>query len=388
MFRPSILGDILKLLPRDKIDTLVNRREADRWRKSFRTWDHLVAMLAGQLSGIGSLRDVETLFDEHKAQQYHLRCKGVRRSTLADANKTRDFSVFGDITQLLIARSGRRERDAKELLSVLDSSPITLQGRGHKWAEKTQTRACAKGLKLHLMLTPQDGAIGYAAITDTNINDITDARNMTLTSGRIYVFDKGYCDFNWWLEIIEAGSHFVTRIKINAAYKVIETRALGADEDDNVRNDQIIELTNKTPRAGKVNKLAGRKLRLVEIEHPGGKARPFLIVSDMLDATASQIADYYKRRWSIELLFKWLKQNLKIKRFLGESKNAILIQIHVAIIAYLLVRLYKKLLGPAHNGRLKDLIVTLKTGLFQQRQDHHRRRTQSSEMQPQLWMLP
>ena len=136
-------------------------------------------------------------------------------------------------------------------------------------------------------------------------------------------------DFNWWLEIIEAGSHFVTRIKTNAAYKVLKTRAPDDDEDNNVRKDQIIELTNKAPRAGKINKLAGRKLRLIEIEHPGGKNRPFLIISDMLDVTASQIASYYKQRWSIELLFKWIKQNLKIKRFMGESRNAILIQIHV-----------------------------------------------------------
>ena len=143
------------------------------------------------------------------------------------------------------------------------------------------------------MLAPQSGAVDYAAITDMNVNDICDTRAMKLDSGRIYVFDKGYYDFNWWLEIIEAGSHFVTRIKTNAAYKLLETRPLRESEDDNVIKDQIIELTNKAPRAGKQNQLAGRQLRLIEIEHPGGKNRPFLIISDMLDATASQIADYY-----------------------------------------------------------------------------------------------
>lgn len=388
MFRPSIFGDVLKLLPRDKISALTVKHGTDRWRKSFTTWDHLVSMLAGQLSGVSSLRDVENLFDEHRSRQYHLHCAGVKKSTLGDANKSRDFSVFADIAQEMIAQSGRKGRKAKKLLSVLDSSPIRLQGRGHGWAQQSRTRAHNQGLKLHLMVTPQSGAIDYAAITDMNVNDITDARAMKLESGRIYVFDKGYCDFNWWLEIIEAGSHFVTRIKTNAAYKVLETRALGDNEDDNVIKDQIIELTNKAPRAGKTNKLAGRQLRLIEIEHPGGKNRPFLIVSDMLDATASQIAELYKQRWSIELLFKWLKQNLKIKRFMGESRNAVLIQIFVAIIAYLLVRLYKNLLGTAHKGRLKDLIVILQTGLFHPRQNRNRRRTSLPSMQADLWSCP
>ena len=388
MFSPSILEEVLKLLPRDKISALVRKHGTDRWRKSFATWDHLVAMLGGQLSGLSSLRDVENLFDAHRSRQYHLHCAGVKKSTLGDANKSRDFSVFADIAQVMITRSGRKGRDAKELLSVLDSSPIRLEGRGHKWAQKSCSRAHNQGLKLHLMLTPQNAALDYAAVTDMNVNDITDARTMKLEGGRIYVFDKGYYDFNWWLEIIEAGSHFVTRIKTNAAYKVLELRALGENEDDNILKDQVIELTNKAPRAGKKNKLAGRHLRLIEIEHPGGKSRPFLIVSDMLDATASQIADYYKQRWSIELLFKWLKQNLKIKRFMGESRNAILIQIFVAIIAYLLVRLYKNLLGTAHKGRLKDLIVTLKTGLFQPRQNSNRRRTGLPSMQGELWSCP
>lgn len=388
MFSTSTFGEVLKLLPRDKISKLVDKRGADRWRKSFKTWDHLVAMLGGQLAGVGSLRDVENLFDEHRSTHYHLHCKGVKKSTLGDANKARDYQVFADIAQEMIICSGRKTRKAKALLSVLDSSPIRLQGRGHGWAEKSCTRTANQGLKLHLLLMPNDGALDYAAVTDMNVNDITDARGMKLKSGRIYVFDKGYYDYNWWHEIIEAGSHFVTRPKKNAAYKVLETRPILPGEDGNILGDQVIELTNKAPRGGKKNKLAGRKLRLVEIRHPGGKKGQFFIISDMMEATASEIADYYKQRWSIELLFKWIKQNLKIKRFMGESRNAVLIQIFVAIIAYLLVRLYKKLLGKAHTGRLKDLIVSLKTGLFAPRQDRNRRRISTPETQPMLMGFP
>ena len=346
--------------------------------------DHLVAMLGGQLAGVGSLRDIENLFDTHQTQLYHLHCKGVKKSTLGDANKARDYQVFADIAQEMIALSGRKARQTKALLSVLDSSPIRLQGRGYGWAGKSCTRNANQGLKLHLLLMPNEGALDYAAVTDMNVNDITDARSMKLESGRIYVFDKGYCDYNWWHEIIEAGSHFVTRLKKNAAYKRLETRPLLPDEDDNILGDQIIELTNKAPRGGQKNKLAGRKLRLVEIKHPGGKKGRFFIISDMMEATAREIAQAYKQRWSIELLFKWIKQNLKIKRFMGESRNAVLIQIFVAIIAYLLVLLYKSLLGKAHTGRLKDLIVSLKTGLFSPRKNFHRRRKEQPEIQPMI----
>lgn len=388
MFSHSILGEVLKLLPRDKVARLVDKHGSDRWRKSFKTWDHLVAMLAGQLSGVGSLRELEVLFEGNRPQHYHLHCSGVKRSTLADANRTRDYRVFGDIAQAMIACSGRKGREAKKLLSVLDSTPIRLEGRGLEWAEASRTRAHNQGLKLHLLVTPADGGLDYASVTDMSVNDITDAAGMTLESGRIYVFDKGYCDYNWWHEIIDEGSHFVTRLKKNAAYTVLETRPLEPDGDENILSDQIITLTNKAPRGGKTNRLAGRKLRLVEIEHPGGKNRPFLIVSDMIEAGAGEIAGYYKQRWSIEILFKWIKQNLKIKRFMGQSRNAILIQIFTAVTAYLLVRLYKRLLGQSHTGRLKDLLVTLKTGLFQPRYRHHQRRTKPTFIQPDLWGLP
>ena len=123
MFSHSILGTVLKLLPRDKIAELVDQHGSDRWRKSFRTWDHLVAVLAGQFSGVSSLRELEVLFDEHRSQHYHLHCNGVKRSTLADANISRDHGVFSDIAKLMIARSGKKGGAVKKLLSVPQSAP-------------------------------------------------------------------------------------------------------------------------------------------------------------------------------------------------------------------------------------------------------------------------
>jgi len=357
-----MFGDLLKLLPRAVVRKVAAVHGSDRWCKSFKLWDHVVAMVAVHLAGRTSLREAELLLSHPRSHHYHLNCRAVKRSTLADANKTRDSAAFADIVKHRIACGGRRERHAKAMLSILDSSPVQLMGRGHAWAKSSRSRHLNQGLKVHLLMSPDDGGLDYAAVTDMNVNDITEAMNVPLEAGRIYLFDKGYCDYNWWHDILDVGAHFVTRIKSNAAWQTLEVRPI---TEPDIVSDRIIELTNKAPRAGKINRLAGHPLRLVEITHPAGKAAPFLIVSDMLDVPAGEIAALYKQRWDIELLFKWIKQNLKIKRFLGESRNAILIQIYTAIIAYLLLRAFRKLLGKKIPLRLKDIVVMCQIGLFQ-----------------------
>lgn len=389
MFSSSIFSDLLKPLDRREVGRIVDVHGADRWRKSFRTWDHLVAMLAAQFSGAMSLRDVEVLLGGEEAHHYHLHCGAVRRSTLADANRDRSCDVFRDIAGLLLGRTGRGARGVGELLTVLDSSPVSLTGRGHDWALATQSRAYSSGLKLHVQFTPDDGGMDYVEVTGSNVNDITAALDFPLEGDRLYVFDKGYCDYNWWHEIGETGAHFVTRLKHNAAFEVIEDRSLEGGESSPVIRDQLITLTNRTPRAGKVNHLAGIPLRLVEIRHPAGKGRPFRIVTNSITADADTIAGWYKQRWSIELLFKWLKQNLRIRKFIGESRNAIMIQIHVAIIAYLLLKAYQRLItaGTGHR-RLKDIALTIRTHLFSRpgiQKRRRKRRQDALKSQPDLW---
>lgn len=373
MFCRSTFGTLLKVLPRDEIQGIIESHRSDRWRKSFKTWDHLVAMLTAQFSGVTSLRELEVFLGEHPNQHYHLGFKGVKRSTLSDANKGRSAGVFHDIAQVMIVRAGRcQKREMRQVLSLLDASQITLKGRGYEWAKQTQTRACSPGLKLHVQMQAEEGLLDYADVTSTNVNDVVAAKSIPLERGRIYVFDKGYCDYNWWHQIITAGADFVTRLKRNAAYRVIETKQVTADQD-NILADQVIELTNKNPRARKTNTLAGHPLRLIQIKHPGGKRRPFLIVTNILEAKAEQIALCYKKRWSIELLFKWIKQNLKIKRFVGQSRNAVTIQIFVALIAYVLLKLFKNMLGQTHKLRLKDVMIALRAHIFT-RPDMHKRR--------------
>ena len=225
----------------------------------------------------------------------------------------------------------------------------------------------------------------YLAVTGNTVNDVTQALDIPLEAGRVYVFDKGYCDYNWWNAIIQAGSSFVTRLKRNAAFEVIENRAT---ETDGILQDQIIALTNRFPGGKRTNQLAGTPLRLVRIPHPAGKTTAFWIVSNDLEAPASRIAAHYKARWSIELLFKWLKQNLKIKRFIAENRNAVMIQIYIAMIAYILIKRFHQATTSTTCYRMKHLLRLIAVNLFARPDTVSRRQNQKrmkERQQPLLW---
>lgn len=372
MYNNSMLNEILKLLPRSIIKKVVDEHQGDRYTKTFTSWDHLVAMLTGQLAGVTSLRELEVTLNSHPECHYHLNTKNVKRSTLSDANHNRCFSIFRDITFSLLPSLSKHKKDLKNILTILDASPLYLNSRGHEWANTTLSRAYNKGLKLHVQYNHSEDHIEYVEVYDATINDITVAQSLSLETNRIYVFDKGYCDYNWWKEIADKGSTFVTRLKKNASYGVEKSFEIAKKDKGLILTDQIIRLSNQRPRAKKVNELAGISLRLVEIKHPSGKEAPFMIVTNDLKASAQCIAEWYKERWSIELLFKWLKQNLKIKRFMGESRNAIMIQIFVALIAYILLKLYNNMTGGAL--RLKDVCTLVKSNLFTRPKLYNRKR--------------
>lgn len=366
----NIFNQLLHGLSRDMVRDCILLHDSDSKSRSFKTWDHLVVLLYAQLSGAKSLRDIELLFNRYGSHHYHLGCNGeVKRSTLSDSNNHRNSGVFKRIVERLItselsSRSDKQECEA--LLTLLDSSPIRLDGRGHEWAEATCTQRNV-GLKLHLAYEPEEKDIHYIEVSDENVNDVTIGQTIPLEAGRVYVFDKAYMQFMWWKKMIDVGSHFVTRLKKNTAYKVIETRSIAGVEEDNdtVIRDEVIMLTGRNTKAKHVsNPLLNTPLRLVHVKHPSKPDQTLMIVSSDLDAPASTIAHYYKKRWDIELLFKWIKQNLKIKTFIGESKNAIMSQIYVALIAYILINKLKKL-AAIPQLRLKDVAVICQNALFQ-----------------------
>lgn len=377
MFYPTTLNKILKLIDRQMVSKMAEKHGADKRKNSFKTWDHLVSMISAQLTGAKSLRDVETIFKTQEHCLYHLNLKKVSHSTLGDANQNRDSGVFQDIANYLINLSKGKERcELQSIVSLIDSTPIPLRGRGHAWADATRTRKNSQGLKVHVQA---DGAafLESVVVTNGNVNDVNMAQNLALEQGRVYIFDKGYCDYNWWKKIADLKSTFVTRCKKNTDYKVREERQIPSENKDDIVSDQVIYLPQKSIRGGKINQLAGQDLRLIKVPHPTKKAEFLHIVTNDLTAKAVQISNWYKQRWGIELLFKWLKQNLKLRRFMGENRNAIVIQILVAIITYVLLTLYAML--SQHKGRLKDLFTAVSTSLFTRPELLQKRRERQRE---------
>lgn len=314
-------------------------------------------LLFAQVTGLSSLRELCEGLLARPGSLYHMGLGVPRRSTLADAMVKRPSAVFRDICGLLVGqvqRSVRRESEA--LVTLLDATPIIIRDPRSGWAEAD---ARTRGLKLHIGYEPRRDALNWLDLTSPKVSDVTSARAMQIEPGMTYVYDKGYLDFGWWHRLDEAGAFFVSRLKTNTKRREVRA-AIGALEPGIVA-DNTLQIGYGAPRAGARNPLFSKDLREVLVEREG--KTPLVLITNDHSRTASEIAQLYKERWQIELLFKWIKQNLKIKRFLGRSENAVKIQIYVALIAWLLLRLFRNAIAPA--GHAKSLLVRLKTAILE-----------------------
>lgn len=362
MYRISRLQEMMKGLPRGVFDRVVEKHRANKHSKGFGCWDQLLAMVYGHLSAASSLREIEAGFNSQAAHHYHLGTRTVRRSTLADANNKRTVAVFADTARELMGQAGRKLRqDGEQLLYLLDSSSITLKGLGFDaWTLDKRTRH-TQGIKLHLLYEAGQQLPVHQSMSAANVNDIDEALELPLQAGARYVFDKGYCDYNWWARIDSQDAWFVTRFKRNASLRVERQQAIDQADKELILADEIVRFANKHPGGGRRNHYA-KALRKVVVHRPD-KEQPLVLATNDLQSSAGQIAQYYKQRWQIELFFKWLKQHLRIKRFLGRSENAVRIQILCALIAYLLLALYRKAQGITKS--LWHLLAELRATLFQ-----------------------
>ena len=327
----SVFHGVLKHLPWAEFDRLVAVHRADSRVRRLTTKSQLVALLYGQLAGAASLREIVTGLHSHAARLYHIGATLPRRATLADANSARPNAVFSELLALTIARAHRGLRRAlAETTYLIDATGLRLDARSRGWA-----RFCAGvcGAKLHVVYDPDADRPIYAAITPARVNDITAAQTMPIEPGATYVFDLGYYDYAWWAKLDRAQCRIVTRLKANTPLHVIEE--LPAPADGPILSDRIGHLPARQG-SGRNNPFQD-PVREVRVRLDSGKV--IRILSNDLDAPAAEIADLYKRRWAIELFFRWVKQTLKIRRFLGTSENAVRIQIAVALIAFLLLRL-------------------------------------------------
>lgn len=322
---------LLKAIPRWRFERLVAAHRGCYRDRRLSFWSQFVAMVYAQLSGAQSLRDLVADLGTRGNLFYHLGLQDVRRSTLSDANRDRPASVFAAIFDLLVPKlAGRNGGEVRTLVRLIDATSLPLNETLCGWAHFSTGYAAAK---LHLVYDPKAACPTYFSITPARVNDIVEAKKIPVLPSATYVFDKGYYDFAWWAALIKAECRFVTRIKENTPAQLVQTLPV---TDPSIRSDQLIKITHRMA-GNRSNPLKDDTLREVAVTLDNGTC--VRILTNDLTAPASEIADLYKTRWQIELFFKWIKQNLRIKKFLGTSENAIKLQIIAALIAFLLIRI-------------------------------------------------
>ena len=329
----TVFHAILQWVPWNEFDRLVEEHGADERARGFSSRSQFVAMLYAQLSGAGSLREIEAGQQSHADRLYHLGARPARRSTLAEANKDRPAGVFSDLFALLVSRLQRgRARRAIEGANtyLIDSTALPLDSRSANWA-RFSSQVC--GAKMHVIYDADAEQPTYVAFSTANVNDITAAQAMPIQAGMTYVFDLGYYDYKWWSKLDAAGCRIVTRFKANTPLRDAVERPLPAGSV--ALSDRVGRLPKRL--AFSRNNPMHEPVREVRVKTDTDKI--LRILSNDLDASADEIAALYKRRWAIELFFRWMKQTLKITRFLGTSENAIRTQAAIALITFLLLRL-------------------------------------------------
>lgn len=331
----SVFHGLLKLVPWHVLDRLVDDAAANKRVRRLTTQNQLIALLYAQLSGAESLRAIEAGFDSHAARLYHLGACEVSRSTLSDANAKRPWTVFSGLLAELIGRcEAALCRPLAEAVYLIDSTSLRLSALSAGWARFS---GGVTGAKLHIVYNPDSGCPSFAEVTPATVNDITAAKAMPIKPGATYVFDLGYYDYGWWAALDAAGCRIVTRLKVNTPLRVIADTPVPAGSS--VLSDRIGHLparqarSRKTPFQDPVRELRVRTTTGTILR----------ILTNDLDAEADEIADLYQSRWQIELFFRWIKQTLKIRHFLGTSENAVRIQIAAALIAFLLLRMAHRL---------------------------------------------
>src|SRR5260221_5454252 len=295
----SVFHSVLKHVPWGAFDRLVEAHGSDCRVRRLRTKSQFVALLYGQLSGAASLREIVIGLGSHARRLYHLGADEVRRSTLADANALRPSAVFGELLSAMMRQAHRGlRRKLAETTYLIDATSVRLNERSAVWA-RFSAGVC--GAKAHVIYDADADCPIYAAVSPANVNDITAAQQMPIEAGATYVFDLGYYDYAWWAKLDDAGCRIVTRFKSNTPLAVIEE--LPVAEGSNILSDRIGFLPARQAKSRR-NPMQDA-VREVRVVTDTGKV--LRILSNDLDAPAQEFADLYKRRWAIELFFRWIK---------------------------------------------------------------------------------
>jgi putative transposase len=320
------MGQLLQLIPRHVFDHLV---DSHAWQgpnpRKFTYWSHLGAMLFGQWDARKSLRDLVFSVKRQVRKCYHLGLSVVKRSPLADANQQRPAIIFEktyyNLYERLSAELATQPQEAPKI-KIIDSTTIDLSASVFPWAK---FRTGKGAIKLHTVLTEM--LPHCVLVTDGKTHDRQAVKDLKFEPNDLLIFDRASLDYAWLYQLHQGGVWFVTRLKTNSCYEVIQSRAASGL----VLADQTIRLSSPQGQA-----CYPEPLRRIHYQDPES-GKEYVFLTNRLDLFALEVAELYRRRWHIELFFQWIKQNLKIKAFYGTSKNAGLIQIWTALIAYLLL---------------------------------------------------
>ena len=344
--QPSVLEDLMKAIPWGRFDKLVAERHADDRARSFDSRDHLTAMLAAALGGLNGLRQTVAGLSPGAGPLYLMGSKPPRRSTLADANRQRDPDVFFDLLLAMLPTLRRREsNEMRNAVRLIDRTQVNLGQRMCKWIGLHRGEPTAK---IHVVSDPRAGQPVYFALTPSKVSDITAARRMLpVEPGAISVFDLSYFDFAWFAKLRDNDCTFVTRLKSNTQLRKVTHHAVAAGDGTIVSDTtgclpERLAASRRDPFGD-----VGREI-VVRID----AKRTLRLFTNDLTNPAETIADLYKERWQIELLFKWVKQNLRIARFMGTPENAVRTHIATAMIAYLLIRHAQAKLVVCHQASI------------------------------------
>ena len=349
----TVLSQIVRIFPRHEFQSLANKHHAGQKFRSFTRWTQFVAMLTAQLSGRCSLRDVVDNLAVQGQKIYHLGIKAFSRATLARCNEKQPHTLYEELFQRLLGRcQSMAPRNRKFKLNgkiyLLDASLLDLTLSLFPWAKYQKTKGAAK---LHVGLDADGYLPAFVDLTAGREHEINLARTLALPKGSYVVFDRGYTDYAWYRELCEDGVFFVSRLKSNAI--VTPGKKRRGRKSPGVTEDREIRLGN-LPETFRLVTYRDAETDIV-----------YQFVTNALDLPAQTVADLYKERWQIELFFKWIKQNLKVKSFLGTSMNAVKTQLWIALCAYLVLSFLK--FQSKIGASLQRMLRILQLNLFERR---------------------
>lgn len=353
----TVLSQILKLVDRHEFQELANQHHQGRQLRKMTRWAQFIAMSLAQLSGRSSLRDVVCNMAAQTQKLYHLGTSQVSRSSLARVNENQPYELYESLFQKLLSRcqgiAPRHGFRFKNKLYSLDATTIDLCLSVFPWAKFRTTKGA---VKLHIGVNHDGYLPEFVSITDGKCHDITAARTLRLPRGSIVAMDRGYTDYSWYNALNSGGISFVTRQRKNANYRVLNR--CDVIKSKGITSDQTIQLTGFKARNCTV------PLRRIGYRDPE-TGKHYVFLTNNFQLAAKTIAEIYKSRWQIELFFKWIKQNLKIKSFLGTSKNAVMTQIWIAMCIYLILAWLK--FSSQLNASLQQILRLLQLNLFERR---------------------